>query len=268
MLSVFAGFRVSSNHVVLMNIKNVSKSGAAKAGSAKPVGFTNPAGEEIVPTAPTLPGTGGTLEGDWGPSDLKLARLDLKHAVDLRFPEVAPGSYVYSRSTEDYFPLTSPILVNVLKARKGYRQNVEQGEIPLVCYTKQELAELGGTLEPSRPDLTPFSPFCECLLLIDEGAHPEWPNTPLLAVGNRKMALATYIAKGSAFKEFGSPLARWDSFQRIAKKEPRPLWVQVWNLGSMLRKLPSFSFWVPTLKEASTVSKEEAEALKELGENL
>jgi hypothetical protein len=249
-----------------MAVKSVSK-GATKAGS-KTVGFTNPIGEEIVPTAPTPPGTGGTLEGDWSAGDLKLARLDLKHAVDPRFADVAAGLYVYSRSIEDYFPLTPPLEVVFLKARKGYRQNVDPGEIPLVCYSKQELAELGGTLEPSRPDLTPFSPFCDCLLLISEKAHSSWPDTSLLDVGGQKMALATYSAKGSAFKEIGSPLVSWDAFQRIAKKEPRPIWSQIWSLGSVLRKLPSFAFWVPVLKEAHAVSEDQAKALKELSENL
>jgi hypothetical protein len=248
-------------------MKNV-KTGAAKA-AVKTVGFVNPNESALVPKDPAPPETPGSLVGDWGPSDLKLARLDLKHPVDTRFAEVTPGRYVYSRSTEDYFALTPPVPVIVLKARKGYRQNVEQGEIPLVCYSKQDLAELGGTLEPSRPDLTPFAPFCECLLLIGEEAHPEWPETPLLDIGGgRKMALATYVAKGSAFKEFGAPLARWDSFQRIAKKEPKPLWTQIWSLGSALRKLPSFSFWVPTLKESGVVSEEQAKELKALAENL
>jgi hypothetical protein len=253
----------------MMLEKNVSsKSGARKTSSAKTVGFSDPAiGKEVVPAQPP-PGNYGSLEGDWGAGDLKIARLDLKHAVDSRFTDVTPGHYVYSRSAEDYLPLAPPFRVIFLKARKGYLQNVEQGEIPLICYTKQELAELGGTLDRGRPDLTLFAPFCDCLILIDQEARSEWPDTPLLDVGGKKKALATYRAKTSAFKEIGSVLASWDSYQRIAKKEPEPLWVQEWNLSSALRKLPSFTYWVPTLQRSSVVTEGQAGALRELVENL
>jgi hypothetical protein len=210
----------------------------------------------------------GYLEGDWGAGDLKLARLDLKHAVDTRFADVTPGHYVYSRSTEDYFPLVPPFPVIFLKARKGYMQTVEPGEIPLICYTRAELAELGGTTDKNRPDLTPFGAFCDTLLLIDQSAHSEWPNTILLDVAGTKKALATYRIKGSAFSEIGAVLASWPAYQRMAGQKPNLLWERVWKLGSTLRKLPSFSYQVPTLVRLSEVTSAESEAFKELAENL
>ena len=242
------------------------KSNAKK--SVVTVSFDDPAAhKEVIPVNPGHV-EAGCLEGDWGAGDLKLARLDLKHAVDTRFADVTPGHYVYSRSTEDYFPLVPPFPVIFLKARKGYMQNVEPGEVPLICYTKAELAELGGTTEKNRPDLTPFSPFCDTLLLIDRSAHSEWPDTIMLDVGGAKKALTTYRAKGSAFSEIGCVLASWEAYQRMTKQKLIPLWEQVWKLGSMLRKLPSFSYQVPTLVRLNEVTSAESGALKELAENL
>jgi hypothetical protein len=245
-----------------------SKAGARKSGSAKAVGFKDPAiSEELVP-AVTPPPDSGTLEGEWGVDDLKIARLDLKHGVDGRFSDVTPGHYVYSRSLEDYLPLVPPFPVIFLKVRKGYLQSVEPGEIPLVCHTKQELTELGGTLETSHPELTLFAPFCDCLVLIDQKARSEWPDTPLLDVGGKKKALATYRAKTSAFKEIGSVLASWSAYQRINKEELEPLWTQQWSLSSTVRVTPSFSYQVPTLARLEKVAAAELPGLKELAENL
>jgi hypothetical protein len=242
------------------------KSSAKK--SAAPVSFDNPtARRDIVPTSPS-PVEPGYLEGDWGAGDLKIARLDLKHVVDTRFADVTPGHYVYSRSPEDYFPLIPPFPVTILKARKGYLRDVDPGETALVCYTKADLAELGGTTDTNRPDLTLFNAFCDTLLLINRSAHPEWPGTLLLDVGGTKMALATYRAKKSAFSEFGSVLANWEAYQRMSKQKPAPLWEQVWKLGSTLRKLPSFSYQIPTLEKLNAVTPAESKALRELAENL
>jgi hypothetical protein len=211
----------------------------------------------------------GYLEGDWGAGDIRLPRLDLKHAVDTRFADVTPGHYVYSRSLEDYLPLVPPFEVIFLKAAKGYRQNVEQGEIPLICHSRQELADLGGTTEKNRPDLTLFSPFCDTLLLIDLSARSEWPGTTMVEVGEtRKAALATYCIKGSAFTAIGPILAGQAAYQLLTKQKPTLLWEQVWKLGSTLRKLPSFSYQEPTLARLNGVTPAEAASCRELAENL
>jgi hypothetical protein len=253
-----------------MAVKNVNKkSGAKEVGPVKTVGFSNPILSGPVVPALDASENYGALEGDWGVGDLPIARLDLKHAVDSRFGDVVPGHYVYSHSPEDYLPLEPPLPVIFLKVRKRYAQTVEVGEIPLVCDTKQEVAELGGTLDYGRPDLTPFAPFCDCLVVIGEGARSEWPNTPLLDTGGKKKALARYRAQKSAYKEIGSVLAGWNAYQKMAKKELEPLWAQEWNLGSKLRKLPSFSFQVPTLVHLRKITDAaELAALKELAENL
>ena len=131
-------------------VKIKRKSSATK--DAVNVSFNHPAAPaEIVPVNPSH-AEAGYLEGEWGAGDLKLPRLDLKHAVDTRFADVTPGHYVYSRSTEDYFPLVPPFPIIFLKARKGYLQTVEASEVPLICYTKAELTELGGTTDKNRPN--------------------------------------------------------------------------------------------------------------------
>ena len=243
------------------NIKSSTKKGAVA------VGFDSPAAE-IVPVTPS-PMRAGYLEGDWGAGDIKFPQLSLKHAVDTRFADVTSGGYVFSRSPEDYLTLVPPFEVIFLKAVKGYRQNVEQGEIPLICHTRQELADLGGTTEKNRPDLTLFSPFCDTLLLIDQKAHSEWRDTILVEVGEtRKAALAEYCIKGSAFAEIGSVLAEREAYQRITKQNPTLLWEHVWKLGSALRKLPSFSYQVPTLVRLNGVTPAEAQSCRELAENL
>jgi hypothetical protein len=223
--------------------------------------------KEIVPADPVQTAA-GLLEGDFTLEDLKLPRLDLKHAVDPRFADVTPGHYVYSRSTEDYFSLAPHLTVVFPKVRKGFRQTVEQGEVPLICYSKAELAELGGTTEKNRPDLTPFSVFCDTLVLIDQSAHAAWPDTILFDVGGTKMALATYCIKGSAYSEIGSVLVGRPAFQFLTKQKPTLLWEQVWTLGSMLRKGASFSYQVPTLKRLRSATPAEAQACKELVQNL
>jgi hypothetical protein len=249
-----------------MNTRGVSTVRSSAKKGAAAVGFDKPA-TEIVPV-PSHAGV-GYLEGDWSAGDIKLPRLDLKHAVDTRFADVAPGHYAYSRSPEDYLSLVPPLEVIFLKAVKGYRQNVEPGEIPLVCHTRAELAELGGTTEKNRPDLTLFSPFCDTLLLIDQSAHSEWRDTPLVEVGEtRKAALATYCIKGSAFAAIGSILAGQAAYQLLTKQKPALLWEQVWKLGSKLRQMPSFSYQEPTLARLNGVTPAEAQACKELAENL
>jgi hypothetical protein len=253
-----------------MAIKSVSAKSGAKS-PPKTVGFTNPIlGQEVIPTQASLapPENYGYLEGDWGVSDLKIAQLCLKHAVDTRFADVTPGHYVYSRNMEDYFSLVPPIPVIFLKAHKRYLHEVEPGEIPLICDTKQEVIELGGVVGQERPDLTPFEPFCDCLVLIGEAARSEWPDTPLFDVGETRRALAAYRMKGSAYKEVGSVLANRSAYLKIMKKEPELIWAQEWHLSSTLRKLPSFSYQIPTLVRLRAVSAAELLALEELAKNL
>jgi hypothetical protein len=236
--------------------------------SALTVSFDDPTThKEIVPADPVQV-QAGYLEGDWGLGDIKLARLDLKHAVDTRFTDVTPGHYVYSQSTEDYIPLTPPFPVIFPKVRKGFMQSVGQGETPLICYTKAELTELGGTTDKNRPDLTPFGAFCDTLILIDRSAHAQWPGTILFDIGGTEMALATYRIKGSAFSEIGSVLANRPAYQLLTKQKPTLLWEQVWKLGSTLRKGSSFSYQVPTLARLRDATPAEAQACKELVENL
>jgi hypothetical protein len=232
------------------------------------VSFDDPAAhKELVPANPVQV-QAGYLEGDWGVGDFKLARLDLKHAVDTRFADVTPGYFVYSQSPEDYLSLVPPFPVIFPKVRKGFMQSVETGEVPLICYTKAELTELGGTTDKNRPDLTPFGAFCETLILIGQSAHANWPDTILFDIGGTKMALATYRIKGSAFSEIGSVLASRPAYQLLTKQKPTLLWEQVWKLGSTIRKGSSFSYQVPTLARLRDATPAEARACKELVENL
>jgi hypothetical protein len=234
------------------------------------VGFDNPSAPAEVVPVPDSVGTAGYLEGDWGAGDLKFAKLSLKHGVDTRFVGVDPGAFVYSRSTEDYFSLVPPFPVIFLKARKGYLQVTEADEIPLICATKAEVAGLGGTTDRNgRPDLTPFSAFCEALVAIDQSACPDWSGTILFDIaGTRKIAFAEYFIKKSAFSEIGSVLAGEQAWARLAKQKPAPLWKQVWSLGSVLRKGPTFPYQVPTLARLGEVTPAESAALQELAENL
>jgi hypothetical protein len=250
----------------LVKTKTKSKSSTTK-NAAAPVSFDDPAAHKAIVPANPVQVQAGFLEGDIGWEDIKLPRLDLKHAVDTRFANVTPGHYVYSRSPEDYLPLIPPFPVIFPKVQM-FIQVVEQGEVSLTCYSKAELTELGGTTNKNRPDLTLFGAFCDTLILIEQSAHPEWPDTVLLDIGGTKMALATYRIKGSAYSEIGSVLINGPVYQALAKQVPSLLWEQIWKLGSMLRKGQTFTYQVPTLVRLRKTTPAEAQACKELVENL
>jgi hypothetical protein len=230
------------------------------------VSFSNPDPDaKIVPAFTQNQHRFFEEEGETGEP---LAQLNLKHAVDRRFGDVTPGHFVYSHSVKDYLPLTPPFRVIFLGARKRYLQNVEADETPLICDTEREIKDFGGTLDPGRPELISFSPFCDCLILIARESRSDWANTPLLIVGEEEKVLAAYRAKKSAYREIGSVLVRWSNYQKLTKKKPALLWVQEWDLSSTLREGRSFSYWAPTLRPAGQVTDSQAEALKELTANL
>jgi hypothetical protein len=229
-----------------------------------------PTSTALVPPPPFMPDAPETLDfsGDWDSGDLKLPRLELKHGVDTRYQDIVPGRFVYARTNEDYLELTPPFPLTFLRARKGYIQSVEPGEIPMIAWTKAEVVELGGSLERGRPDAAYWAPFADTLIVIDRAARPDWPGTQLLDINGQKVAAATYRIKGTAFNEVGTVLASWEKFQKMGGNLSARIFDIEWELGASLRKGMTFSYFVPTLRQKRAHAPIEQKQLAEMGGNL
>jgi hypothetical protein len=220
------------------------------------------------PSGPLTPMGDSDFSGDWDSGDLKLPRVELKHGVDTRYPDIAPGRFVYARSNEDYLELIPPFSVTFLRAVKGYLQPVEQGDIPMIARTKAEVFELGGATEQGRPDAPFWAPLADTLVLVSHSARKTWPGTTLFDICGEKTAAATYRIKATAFKEIGTVLASWERFQKMGGNMSARIFDVEWELGSHLRNGATFSYFVPTLKEKRIHTTSEQKALMDIGGNL
>jgi hypothetical protein len=246
-----------------MKTVNVRKS------KSESVSFVGEADAMTQPAASQQLVPGGDIDGEVDASDIKLPQLVLKHAVDPRFSEITPGNFVYSIGGEEAYPLVPPLTIIALSIRKGYLQKAEPGEIPIRCWSKKEVEEAGGTLEPGQPDLLLFVPFGDIMLLIAGLERTERSaGVMFLDVAGEKFAPAVYRTKGTAFNETAKALITWETFQRMKGNQNARLIDYRWQLGVARRSGASVSYLVPTLKRGTEHGSALIAALRDVAANL
>jgi hypothetical protein len=252
-----------------MNIKKKNgKEEAPIVGFLKEVREEEGAALESKEPPAIIPPEDSDISGDFDRDDFNLPTLILKHGVDQRFPDINPGNFVYSVGTEEYYCLAPPLTVDILTLRKRYLQKVDQGqgERPQIAQTKEEVEQLGGTLDPANPEGILFQPMADLLFLINGGKTSKAIST--LDVLGSKCAPAMYRAKGTAYGQTAKVVLTDRARLKMAGKSDIKLTHCRWVLGVKQRQGATFQYLVPTMTIGPENSPERMAALQDIAANL
>lgn len=238
-----------------------AKGGApAKATPAKSVPAKAPAKTTALATAPA---PAGDVEGDIDASDLRLPRLNLVNptstlATEQDFPV---GGFVVEKELI-VAERDGSLDVVVLHMRKRFQQKLPWGEQrdepPIICNTKEEVLENGGTLNYSQEAIDDeryyqkMADFVLALRAPDDLPEEELHRFPL-EMGGSRWGRFVFTVAGGSYATFAVPVIT----ARQGKLRALGLPGGVWSLSSVKKSGKGNVWYVPAVKFSQIIDETE-----------
>jgi hypothetical protein len=209
------------------------------------------------------------ITGDVDGSDISHTLLAVKHPIDQRFTNVPGGNFVVYLSGEEYYSLPGPLRMVPLTLDKFFVQVVEQGETPIRARNVEEMEEAGGTLDPHNPELLPFRPAADILLLVAGLDAKKLDGVPFVDVLGNAYAPMNFRARKSAYDPTAKVLLSWAAIKH-SRHTPAPLCDFPYELVVLKSPWKGTTFFKPSMRRLRDEphSAQQIAAFLEVAKNL
>ena len=156
-----------------------------------------------------------------------------------------------------------------LTLNKYLLQVVEQGETPIRVKDEVEMEEAGGTLNLHDPELLPFRPAADILLLVAELDPKKLDGIPFLSALGVQYAPMVFQSKKSAYEPVAETLISWQAI-KDRRGEHTPMCDYPYDLIILKSPYKGTTFLKPSLRRRREEphSPEQIAAFVEIAKNF